>query len=63
MAESTPQIDDHRDNTPKTCPECQNVLEEGTALSTSAAQLGAAYLCQSCKMIYTRDLQPLARMV
>ncbi len=51
------------DNTAKTCPECNNVLEEGKALSISAAQLGAAYLCQSCKMIYTRDLQPLARMV
>ncbi len=63
MSKATPQTPDRSDNTPKTCPKCNNVLEEGKALSISAAQIGAAYLCRFCKMIYTRDLEPLARMV
>ena len=48
---------------PKTCPECYQVLEEGKALSLAAMAVGAAYLCTTCRVIYTHDLEALARMV
>ena len=51
------------DETPTTCPECNEVLEEGRALLLSAMVSDAAYLCTRCRLIYTRDLQPLARLV
>ena len=51
------------DETPTTCPECNEVLEEGRALLLSAMVSDAAYLCTRCRLIYTRDLQPLARFV
>ncbi len=53
----------HTDETPATCPECNEVLEEGRAFLLSAMASGAAYLCTRCRLIYTRDLQPLARLV
>jgi hypothetical protein len=56
-------MNQHTDEQPKPCPECGKLLEEGKALSISSMSTGAAYLCHTCKMIYTRALQPLARMV
>ncbi len=49
--------------TDKHCPECRQELEPGTALLVSGMLAGAAYHCMRCKMLYTSDLQPLARMV
>lgn len=51
------------DEQPKPCPACGKPLEEGKALSTSSMSTGAAYLCKTCRVIYTRDLQPLARIL
>lgn len=51
------------DTTLKYCPVCHQALEQGTAVLTSGMIPGAAYFCSTCKMLYTPDLQPLARMV
>jgi uncharacterized protein with PIN domain len=48
---------------PKPCPQCNEVLEQGSAVLTSGMIPGAAYRCSACRMLYTPDLQPLARMV
>jgi hypothetical protein len=51
------------DDTRKACPACGEILEEGKALLLSAMAIGAAYRCTACRVIYTHDLQFLARMV
>ncbi len=51
------------DDSPKTCPACQTVLRQGYAVLSSAWLSGRAYLCPVCKIIYTHDLQFLARIV
>ena len=47
----------------QTCPECDETLEEGTALSLAAFLSSRAYVCNACKVIYTHDLQLLAKLV
>ena len=47
----------------KTCPECQAVLQQGFAVRTNSWLTGEAYLCPVCQVIYSHDLQPLARLV
>jgi hypothetical protein len=45
------------------CPVCASPLRKGRALLTGAAQIGPAYYCPTCLVIYTPDLEVLARMV
>ncbi len=45
------------------CPTCARPLTLGSAVLTSLMQATAAYLCEHCRIIYTRDLQPRASMV
>ena len=51
------------DDVQKTCPSCEKPLTPGSAVPTSLMQATAAYLCEHCRIIYTHDLQPLAKMV
>jgi hypothetical protein len=57
-------MDEHpAHTTPKHCPTCHKDLEQGTAVLVSGMIPGAAYFCAACRMLYTPDLEPLARMV
>ena len=44
---------------PKTCPQCGEPLNELLLLGVQPD----GYVCTTCKLYYSEDLQPLARMV
>jgi hypothetical protein len=51
------------ETTPQHCPTCDRELEQGPAVLVSGMMSGAAYHCVHCRMLYTPDLEPLARIV